>query len=259
MSSAAKQDILKAASDLASFAGSVFGFQSPSTCDLDVKLDQILVKLKEIAEIVRSIGHLVECAQIKQNYREISTKLTTLLNIYEAFYRAKNKIGRENVRNAVISRCNDHTEGIHQIYSLFLIILGNDEVVDFFKHCAHYKSEKVDIWSGNIKNLASLIAIVIKGCEEAYNHTTQFDPPRFEKEVKELIQYYSEITNLKEFVKDQEVFGLRSIVKSIANRGKSADETAQTLKAMFTYFDWDVIFYSSKISATHHTTLYSPN
>jgi len=35
--------ILEAASSLASFSGSVFGFQSPSGCDLDVKLDKILV------------------------------------------------------------------------------------------------------------------------------------------------------------------------------------------------------------------------
>jgi hypothetical protein len=199
--------ILEAASSLASFSGSVFGFQSPSGCDLDVKLDKILLKLREIAETVQSIGHLVQCTQIKQNYREISTKITTLLNIYHAFYRAKNRIVQENVRNAIISRCNDHTEGIHQIYSLFLIILENDEVVDFLKNCAHYESEKVSIWSDTVKNLASLITIVIKGCEEAYNHTTQFDPPRFEKEVKELIQYYSEVTNLKEFVKDQGLFG----------------------------------------------------
>ncbi len=251
--------ILEAASHLASFSGSVFGFQSPSTCDLDAKLDQILAKLKEIAETVQSIGHLVQCTQIKQNYRELSTKLITLLNIYEAFYRAKDRRGRENVRTAVISRCNDHTEGVHQIYSLFQIILSNDEVVDFFKNCAHYESEKVHIWSDKVKILASLITIVIKGCEEASKHTTQFDPPRFEKEVTELIRYYSEITNLKEFVKDQGVLGLRSIVKTIANRGKSADETAQTLKAMFAYFDWDVIFYSSEISGTRHTTLYSPD
>jgi len=131
--------------------------------------------------------------------------------------------------------------------------------VDFLKNCAHYESEKVSIWSDTVKNLASLITIVIKGCEEAYNHTTQFDPPRFEKEVKELIQYYSEVTNLKEFVKDQGVFGLRSIVKTIANRGKSADETARTLKIIFQYFDWDVIFYSSEISGTQHATWYSPN
>jgi hypothetical protein len=131
--------------------------------------------------------------------------------------------------------------------------------VDFLKNCAHYESEKVSIWSDTVKNLASLITIVIKGCEEAYNRTTQFDPPRFEKEVKELIQYYNEVTNLKEFVKDQGVFGLRSIVKTIANRGKSADETARTLKIMYQYFDWDVIFYSSEISGTQHATWYSPN
>lgn len=94
---------LEAASSLASFSGSVFGFQSPSICDLDVKLDKILVKLREVAETVRSIGHLVQCTQIKQNYRELSTKITTLLNIYDAFYRVKNSIGKENVRNAIIS------------------------------------------------------------------------------------------------------------------------------------------------------------
>ena len=258
-SSAVRKDPFEVASKLASFYGSIFGFRSPSTCDLDVKLEQTMGKLREIAKTVQSTEHLIECTPIKQNYREISTKLTTLLNIYEAFYRAKNEIGRENIRNTIISRCNDHTEGIHQIYSLFLIILGHDEVVDFFKHCAHYESAKVTIWGEKIRNLASLIAIVIKGCEEASNGTTQFDPPRFGEEVKELIHFHRKNTNLEQFIKDQGVLGLRSIIKTIANRGKSADETAQTLKAMFTFFDWDVIFYSSEISGTQHTTLYSPD
>ncbi|UJR18518.1 hypothetical protein I4U23_005425 [Adineta vaga] len=88
---------LEAASSLASFTGSVFGFRSPSICDLDMKLDKILVKLREISEIVRNIGHLVQCTQIKQNYRELSTKITSLLNIYDAFYRVKNRIGKENI------------------------------------------------------------------------------------------------------------------------------------------------------------------
>lgn len=48
-------------------------------------------KLREIAKTVQSTEHLIECTPIKQNYREISTKLTTLLNIYEAFYPAKTK------------------------------------------------------------------------------------------------------------------------------------------------------------------------
>lgn len=251
--------ILDATSSLALFSGSIFGFHSPSMCDVDVKLDQILVKLKAIAGTLGTIGDLVQCTQIKGNYREISTKIIALLNIYDAFYRVQNRNGKESVRNAIVSRCNDHTEGLHQIYSLFQIILGDGEVKDFLKSCAHYELERVNLWSDSVKYLASLIIIVIKGCEEAYNHTAQFDPPRFEKEVKEFIRYHNEITYLKEFVQDQGVFGLRNVVKTIANIGKTADETAQTLKTMFTYFDWDVIFYSSEISGKQHAAWYSPN
>jgi len=62
------------------------------------------------------------------------------------------------------------------------------------------------------------------------------------------IEYYTESTNLKEFVKDKVDFGLKEIVKKIATEGKSADETARNLINKYTYFNWNVIFYSSKIT-----------
>ncbi|CAF3513673.1 unnamed protein product [Rotaria socialis] len=258
MSSAVGKDVFGGASKLASLTGSIVGFQSPTTCDLDAKLDQILQKLHEIARDVQSLGPLVECTQIKNKYDSLLAKIQAILHLLNHFretIEAKNE-----TRIKIISRCNDHTEGIHQIYTMLLILLENYEVVNFLKNCARYESEKVNIWSDKVMKLASLITLLIKICEEANNYVTEFDPPRFEKEVIELIQYYSEITNLKEFVADQGVLGLRNIVKSIANNGKSADETAQTLKEKFNYFNWDVIFYSSKIhSYDQHAAYYHPD
>ncbi|CAF4997677.1 unnamed protein product, partial [Rotaria socialis] len=67
-------------SALASFTGSLFSFHSPTTCDLDAKMDQLLVKLNKIIDKVDNIGTVVECAHIKQHYREIKLKIRPLLS-----------------------------------------------------------------------------------------------------------------------------------------------------------------------------------
>ncbi|CAF3605613.1 unnamed protein product [Rotaria socialis] len=244
------------ASALASFTGSLFSFHSPTTCDLDAKMDQLLVKLNKIIDKVDNIGTVVECAHIKQHYREIKLKIRPLLSVFHDFYKTNEK---EEARQEIISRCKDHTQGIRTIHSTFLTLLDNDAVVDYFKNCARYESENINIWGSKVNELTQTIIGLFKGCEEASDSVTQFDPPRFEKEVKELTQFYSEVTNLEEFVKDKNS-GLKNIVQTIANKGKSAIETAQILKEKFNYFNWDVIFYSSTISGyQNQATFYEPD
>ncbi|CAF4929217.1 unnamed protein product, partial [Rotaria socialis] len=243
-------------SALASFTGSLFSFHSPTTCDLDAKMDQLLVKLNKIIDKVDNIGTVVECAHIKQHYREIKLKIRPLLSVFHDFYKTNEK---EEARQEIISRCKDHTQGIRTIHSTFLTLLDNDAVVDYFKNCARYESENINIWGSKVNELTQTIIGLFKGCEEASDSVTQFDPPRFEKEVKELTQFYSEVTNLEEFVKDKNS-GLKNIVQTIANKGKSAIETAQILKEKFNYFNWDVIFYSSTIRGFQNQgTLYEPD
>ncbi|CAF3494949.1 unnamed protein product [Rotaria socialis] len=220
------------ASALASFTGSLFSFHSPTTCDLDAKMDQLLVKLNKIIDKVDNIGTVVECAHIKQHYREIKLKIRPLLSVFHDFYKTNEK---EEARQEIISRCKDHTQGIRTIHSTFLTLLDNDAVVDYFKNCARYESENINIWGSKVNELTQTIIGLFKGCEEASDSVTQFDPPRFEKEVKELTQFYSEVTNLEEFVKDKNS-GLKNIVQTIANKGKSAIETAQILKEKFILF-----------------------
>jgi len=245
---------LEVVSSIFGLTKSIFAFAIPSTCDLDKKLDKILSKLDKIIEQIRDVSLLVLCIQKEQNYENMAQKIKSLLHLFHAFYQNRQDKARENIK----SRCNDHTEGIHQIFSMFQTLLDKTKVVEFFKNCAAYQSKEVNKWADQIKQTALVIMLLVKGCEEAYNCTTQFDPTRFMKEVEEHTQYYSEIINLEEFVKDAGDKGLRNKVKSIANEAKSAEETAQTLKKMFNYFNWDVIFYSSKTEWNEQDPLSHP-
>jgi hypothetical protein len=251
------ENFRQAVSSIAAVPGSLFGFQAVSSCDLDSKLDLVLEKLQEIAEKIKSIGSLLECTQMKQNYPDLVLKIKTLLNLYHIFYQPNKK---EEAREELKSRCKDHTEGINKIYNMFLNLLDKDQVVDFFKNCAGYQSINVNIWSGKIKQLAFTIMLLIQGCEEVYDGITDFDPFQFINEVENFTHYYSETTNKDEFVKDQSVFGLKEKVKSVVNQDQSAEETAKLLNQSFNYFYWDVIFYTSKVYGyDHHCVFYQPN
>ena len=222
---------------------SIFNFNKPSICDANEKLDTILAKLVIMMEEISNLSPFIECKHIEQNYRDLSTKIKSLIGLFRHFQQTKR---RDTARQAIISRCEDHDRGIHEIYHMFTKLLEKEEVVAFLKNCAHYRSEHVNVWMSKIKQTAFTIMLLVQGCEEAYNGTTQFDPTRFMKEVDDFIQYYNEITNLEEFVKDKGNLGLQKKVKSIINKAKSAKETVQILKRSFNYFNWDVIFYSSK-------------
>lgn len=243
-------------SSIVGLTKSIFSFNTPSICDVSEKLDSVLSKLTVMMEEISNLSPFIECKHIEQNYRDLSTKIKSLIGLFSHFHQTKR---RDKARQAIISRCEDHERGIHEIYHMFTKLLEKEEVVVFLKNCAHYQSENVNLWTIKIKQTAFTIILLVQGCEEAYNGTTQFDPTRFMKEVEDFTLYYHEITNLKEFVKDKGNLGLRNIVKSIVNKAKPAEETVQILKKSFNYFNWDVIFYSSKTKVDDQHWLSHPN
>ena len=58
---------LQVASSIVGLTRSIFGFDTPSTCDLDTKLDKVFSELHEIINKINNVGLLVSCTQIKQN------------------------------------------------------------------------------------------------------------------------------------------------------------------------------------------------
>ena len=226
--------------------GSVFGFKSATTCDIIVKLDEILSKLGEISSKIDLLETVVECVSLKESYKTIKRHISRLENTLTEYNNAKSDASLKSV----VSRCNDNSEGIDKILSLFQsLFFDENEMKDVFKNCGHYRSDKVGSWIENMKLVFIRMTTLIKFCSEA-NGNNIFERTRlkaFETDYNSIVGYYVEQLVPDIFVNDQSATGVKETVKRLANKEKSAETLAKTLKEKYDYFDWTVILYPDSI------------
>jgi hypothetical protein len=223
-----------------SLLGSVFGFKSPTMCELNQKIDLILVKLDQISNEIKIIGDKVECTSIKQDYRnEIAKKSEHLLNQFKQYEITHLK---QEAKKSIIETCMHRTEGISTILSSFYMLLKNENVIDEFKYCCHYQKQKADKWALKIRQFSILFVLIVGWCEDAYGYETDFDPHTFIQDVEKRVNYHLEFTLLESFVNDPGSNGLENAVLNVLKENQ--DSCYDKLKHLYGFFDWDVIQYS---------------
>lgn len=211
----------------------LIGFASPTPCDLDRKLDQILEKLEEISAQLKDS---IECAHITHNhYRSVNDKINHLIRMFKEFLRTPH---RRSAQASINEVCMDPTEGVAKIYSEFQSLLSEEDVGALFRSCFRYESPSAINWSKKVTQMANLFIIVLKGCEEASQRKTDFDFSDFIQVFDARIQYY-----LGDFIRKGFYNGMRESVKSILNDGGSASELGKKLDNLYSFYTWDVILY----------------
>lgn len=231
--------------------GSIFNLESASTCELDSKLNTILSKLIETSQSIKNLENLLKCehSDVKKILFELRVKMTHMLNSINQFYKSENKD-----KNVIAQLCTDNSEGISKIYTLFTSLLDEDNVVYYFKNCANFESDYIQMWKKELVKIRTLLLFLLKGCEDAY-YLSEFIGYLFVDKTNELINYYTENLLLNEFHKN-----MNEIIKPILNQGKSAVETGSILQKKYNFFKWSVIFYSSSVQGwDYHTAYYDPN
>ena len=242
------------------------GSSAPSTCDLMVKLDEILNKLDIISNKIDALGLVVECVSSKANYKNLKDYISRLENTLAAYNNAKNNSLRsvsspagynneleEDLLRRVASLCNDNSEGIDKILSLFQsFFFDEDEMSNVFKNCAQYESKKSGDWINNMKVIFIRIITLIKFCSDANRDYRFIDHlKQLEKQYNLFVTYYVEQLIPEMFANDAESsVGIKAATKQLANEESSATKLCETLKEKFAYFDWTVIMYSQDVYGT---------
>ena len=242
------------ASQVAAVAGSAFGFKAVTTCDIMVKLEEILSKIKEISDKIDVLTTVVECVVLKESYKTIKKNLARLLNSFIEHAKEKTVASLKSV----VSRCNDNSEGIDKILSLFQsFFFDENEMRDVFKNCGHYRSKDSTDWMGNMQRVFKSITTLIMLCSDVNgDYTFKNRLKAFEKDYNSFVTYYVKQLIPETFVNDQSSTGVRESVKKIANKESSAETLANTLKEKYDYFDWTVILYPDSINGDDNYQIY---
>lgn len=234
--------ILGLGSNIIGLLQSVFGFNSPTTCELDQKLDLILWKLDEIS---KEIKNTVECSNIKQDYRnDILKKSIHLISLFSQHQKTPFK---EESKKNIIETCLDKTEGISKIMSSFNIILQDDFVIDEFKNCYEYKKNEIDKWAQKIRRFTLVFVSLVLWCEDAYGYETDFDPYTFIQDTEKKVNFHMEFTLIESFVNDKSPNGIYQSILNVLKQNTDSDHNVNELKNLYSFFDWGVIRYSEEM------------
>ena len=221
------------------------------------EIDKVLTSLDHINDRITGLPFAIKCFSLYEHtYESIAKKIHYFLTKLKEMSKTNNK---NAVKNDIKSHCIDVSQGVSFIYAEFQYILKETQVKAYLKNCARYESEIVEEWSSRIHQFAHTFLLIIQGCEKAFDYKTEFNGARFLDKISQTTSYYKEVLNIKMFVEDTNENGLNEVVKRILNEQKSAQETANKLKGKYSFFDWDVFFYTNKINGfENHAAYYNP-
>ncbi|RNA33271.1 hypothetical protein BpHYR1_014933 [Brachionus plicatilis] len=239
-------NLLGLGSNFVGLLSSVYGFNSPTTCELNQKLNLILWKLDEIT---KEIKNTVECSNIKQDFRNnILKKSTHLISLFIQHHKTPFK---EESKKNIIETCLDKTEGISKLLSSFNIILQDDLVIDEFKSCYEYKKNGIDKWAQNIRKFTLVFVSLVRGCEDAYGYETDFDPDAFIQDIEKRINFHMEFTLIESFVNDQGPNGIYQSILSVLKKNTDPYSNLNELEDSYGFFEWGVIRYSDEMHGSY--------
>ena len=246
-------------SSISGLAGSIFGLNSDSTCDIHKIVNQILTEVIQISSDIRNLQFSVDGLYIKSFYKDLSRQIETFLSLFKEHAITVHKI---EIRNEIKKHCLDTNSGINKLYGDFKFIMRLENVIDFLKNVAEYKTKYINFWMTQITGMAFDLGLIVKGCEEALNQNSNIDLDQFYHVTENNIIYFNNYIEVH-FAKNLDSSsGIRNSIKTVANKGMNAHETAKLLKEYYSYFDWTVIFYSDKVrgwgSHTAYTTSGTP-
>ena len=226
-------------------------------CNSNEENNQVLNSLDHINSQITSLPFAIKCFSLYEHtYESIAKKIHHFLTKLKEVTKTSNKNGaKEDIKK----HCIDVSQGVSFIYAEFQYILKDTQVTAYLKHCAHYESEIVEEWRSRIYQFAHTFLLIVEGCEKAFDYKTEFNSARFLNKISHITSYYKDVVNIKLFVEDPSDNGLKEVVKKIINEEKSSQGAADKLKKKYSFFDWDVFFYSNKISGfKNHAAYYNP-
>ena len=136
--------------------------------------------------------------------------------------------------------------------------MNDKNINDYFRLVVKYDSNYYSNWSKQIVKFTIEIFLVIKGCEEALNKTSNIDMNSFFYVTKTNLARFDYLI-IENFVKEKYETGLYQSIIRVVSEGKSANDTAKTLKESYAFFDWTVIFYPDDIGGFEKHTAYTKN
>lgn len=224
---------------ISGLTGSIFGFNSDSTCDIHNQLSKLYDKIIKISSDIFDMKFDIEGQDIKRFYTDLSSKIKRFLNLFKQHTIASYK---DDVRNQFKKQCEDINSGISKIYDDFLFIMENEKAIEFLKNRAKYKQKEINKGKQQVLTMCFDISFIIRGCEEALVKSSNIDLINFYLVTKANLDYFNLYINRNI---PQKL--LRESIFNIANAGNNASETAKKLKDEYSNFIWTVIFYSDKL------------
>jgi hypothetical protein len=159
-------------------------------------------------------------------------------------------------KKKVLSVCNDNNVGMSAILTDLLILLEEDKVVEFFNYCAVFKSSAISQWLNAVGKLSFLFVSAVKECELACGvkswHKEAFNFHDFESKLKHNVMYLTTRLLLRTFSEESGIGGLKEVLTRAANENLPAKETVEKLKNSYSFYDWQVIFYSDEVENYGH-------
>lgn len=143
-----------------------------------------------IFETLESISNELKSTFCVSLDNRLQDNLIRIDNLLSSFKEYANHYDKYTIENNLKDICYHEVQGIKNIYSNLKHILGNDQIIKYFRACYTYKSEDVDRWSKSIEKMSSLFVVLVVGCEQVFEYKTSFNLNLFLSEVKAIIIYY---------------------------------------------------------------------
>lgn len=239
------------AAGITSIVSSIVDLQSPTTCDLMNKLNEIIDKLDEISNSLKHGQHDIICDIYRVSFiNEMLVKLDNHFNKYKNF-----QYNQKAFKDDFLNLCIQHDGGIEWLLLRLKIFLTGIEVKKNIKDCIKYQSNKFSLFFTEIAAIVVKLEAIYMGCVEAGQSKIIMDLKAFNKEINDIFEYYKHWTK-EEFKNDPSVVGMKETIKE---KKKTYNQQCTSkfpvtneafvnyMNENYNYWNWNVQSYSSSI------------